>query len=179
MYSSAIGRWISSNVDYRTWRVIDVRQAVSVVEFVDPKWRDEVLKIAAANPSELGTTTPLIGRYGHCQIINRSMMLTSPVSRWVEPIEYMTNALSNNKRWLRTYRPFVAEGSGWYWLGPSLDRRRALIVKESGVVDGKGNALCGIADLSLIWCNTLSEDDDGMRSLPTYHLAHYLTFIPV
>jgi hypothetical protein len=61
LLASDIGSWIPSVADYRTWRVIDVRSAVSTVEFIrDAKQKAEVIKLTRSLPVD--PTKPLIGR---------------------------------------------------------------------------------------------------------------------
>lgn len=79
--------------------------------------------------------------------------------RWVEPIEYMNNERSANKQWFRTYRPYTTGEDGWFWLGSSWNYRWALLVKKSGIADGKGDALCEIGGVNEIWTNTMAKKD--------------------
>ncbi|KDQ11959.1 hypothetical protein BOTBODRAFT_427142 [Botryobasidium botryosum FD-172 SS1] len=61
LLSSAIGSWIPSVADYRTWRIIDVRSAVSVTEFIrDADLKTQVEKLTAADPQ--AQARPLRGR---------------------------------------------------------------------------------------------------------------------
>jgi hypothetical protein len=62
---------------------------------------------------------------------------------------YNTNAAGDTKDWFYTYRPDVGD-DGWYYLGPSLDSRWALIVRETIPDSG---ALCGIRGLGMIHAN--------------------------
>lgn len=57
LLSNAIPQWIPSIADYRNWRVIDVRSAVPITDFVDEEHRDDVKRLMKAKPSK-----PLKGR---------------------------------------------------------------------------------------------------------------------
>lgn len=82
----------------------------------------------------------------------------------------MSNDGSTHRSWFRTYRPFTTGDDGWFWLGPSYNYRWALIVKESGVMDGKGNALCEIAGTSMIWSNTMAKKDTSTFCEPIFNV---------
>lgn len=59
LLSTALAQWIPSVADYRTWRTIEVSDAVPTTEFVPKEYRAEVVRISGIESHQV---KPLRGR---------------------------------------------------------------------------------------------------------------------
>lgn len=149
MYSSAISKWISSVANYKTWRIIEVSSSVPTTEFIDPKYREEAMRLSGVDL--VASSKPLRGRSVHLCLM-RFCTLTQSRGRWVRAVEYKTNRKGEGSAWFRTHRPTLQDG--WFWLGQSLNGRWALLVREQG---DDGDALAPVSNVDCFHTNPESK----------------------
>jgi len=102
--------WLPTIADYTTWRVIKTSDVIPAVDILPPDLRKE---IEALTPQDEKPIKPLTGK-------------------WVDAIEHVTNAKDEiDAKWLKLHRPETGATGDWFWLGQSLDRNKALMVKEN------------------------------------------------
>ncbi|KIM84795.1 hypothetical protein PILCRDRAFT_817596 [Piloderma croceum F 1598] len=106
----AAGAWLQTISDYTTWRVIKTSDVVPVVELLP---HDVQKEIEALTPKEERPTKPLTGK-------------------WIDAVEHVTNTKDEiDAKWIKLFRAETGSTGDWFWLGQSLDRNKALIVKEN------------------------------------------------
>jgi len=121
------GAWIQTITDYTTWRVIKTSEVINVVEILPADLQQE---IEALTPQVEKPSKPLTGK-------------------WVDAIEHVTNPKDEiDAKWLKLHRPETGATGDWFWLGQSLDRNKALMVREN-----EPGALGQLAKTIHIWDN--------------------------
>jgi hypothetical protein len=127
--------WIQTIADYQTWRIIKTSGVIPVVDILPDNLRKEV---EAFTPKIHKPTTPLTGK-------------------WVEAFEHVINEKDEiDAKWLKVYRAEIGTTGDWFWLGQSLDRNKALMVKEN-----QPGALGKIGKVINIWDNQGSYIPEG------------------
>jgi len=119
--------WIHTIADYTTWRVIKTSDVIPVIDILPPEIRDEIEKLA---PQSAKPAAPLRGK-------------------WVDAIEHVANHRDEvDAKWLKLHRPETGSTGEWFFLGQSLDRNKALMVKET-----EPGALGTLSKAVKIWDN--------------------------
>jgi hypothetical protein len=85
------------------------------------------------------------------------------VTRWVDATEHVVNAKDEiDAKWMKLFRAETGSTGEWFWLGQSLDRNKALIVREN-----ETGALGQLAKTNKLWDNE-GADTRGKRHTPVY-----------
>jgi hypothetical protein len=88
------------------------------------------------------------------------------VTRWVDAIEHVSNPKDEvEANWFKLHRAETGTTGDWFWLGHSLDKNKALIVKEN-----EPGALGLLAKPNKIWDNdgadTRGKSHSGISRRP-------------
>jgi len=71
------------------------------------------------------------------------------MARWIDAVEHVTNTKDEiDAKWIKLFRAETGSADDWFWLGQSLDRNKALIVKEN-----EPGALGLLAKTEKVWDN--------------------------
>jgi hypothetical protein len=85
------------------------------------------------------------------------------VNRWVDATEHVVNAKDEiDAKWMKLFRAETGSTGEWFWLGQSLDRNKALMVREN-----EPGALGKLAKAEKVWDNE-GADTPGERHTPVY-----------
>ena len=84
--------------------------------------------------------------------------------RWVDAIEYVTNVKDETQaKWLKLHRAETGSTGDWFWLGQSLDKNKALMVKEN-----EPGALGRLSKTIKIW------DNEGADTRGKFDILRYV-----
>lgn len=149
--------WIQTIADYTTWRVIKTSEVIPIIHILPPEIRSEIEALA---PQLEKPATPLTGKYVLLVYLPIPRSSYAPCClRWVDAIEHVTNHKDEvDAKWLKLHRPETGSTGEWFFLGLSLDKNKALMVKEN-----ETGALGKLAKPIKIWDNEGADTSGKCR----------------
>jgi hypothetical protein len=94
-------------------------------------------------------------------------------TRWVDAIEHLVNHEDEvDAKWLKLHRPETDATGEWFFLGLSLDKNKALMVKENEL-----GALGKMGKLVKIWDNEGADTNGECRMRRCSHSADFISYL--
>lgn len=134
-------QWLQTMSEYQNWAIITTIRTISTIDLLEEDLKKQINDILKGKP--------LTGKYAPHRVFVYPLGADKVASefRWVSATLHVTE-----KKSLPLYHP--SPDSGWFWLGQSLDKHKALLVKEN-----QPGQLGKIAGRNRIW-----DSNDGGKN---------------